>query len=87
LVKTTHQFNTNSVVVDIAGGEPLPSQVRGETLTAAGEILVLDANGNLTLRNELDDLDRYKQHTYRPPDVDSELGIPGEEEFIEGEER
>ena len=86
LVTTTHQFDTKSIVVDIAGGELLPSRTRDKTLTAPGEVLVLDADGNLTLRNELDDLDQYKQNTYREPDAGSERDGEGEGEYDEGEE-
>ena len=86
LVTTTHQFDTKSVVVDIAGGELLPSRSRDKTLTAPGEVLVLDADGHLTLRHELDDLDQYKQNTYQEPDADSERGRAGEDEDDEGED-
>ena len=81
LVELTHAYNTNSVVVDIAGGQQLPSSVRGAALTAPGEVLVLDAQGNLTLRNELDDLNGYKANTFRPPTSDQERGIRGEDDY------
>ena len=79
LVKRTHKFDLNSVIVDIAGGEPLPSRLRSETLTSPGEILVVDSLGNLAFHNELEDIPAYKQYTYRPPEAGTEEATPEEE--------
>jgi hypothetical protein len=81
LVQKNHSYNTNLLVVDIDGGQPLPSRIRGEDLTAPGEVLVLEASGKLTVKNELRDLEQYQQNTFRPPDADQGRGMPGEGDY------
>jgi hypothetical protein len=51
----TLDFKSDIVVLDIFGGKTLPGKRRVPPLTAPGEILLMDADGNLTVRNELDD--------------------------------
>lgn len=55
----TVDFITGATVVDLRGGERLP----GKKGVSAGEILVLDTNGTLSVRNELDDFATYEQLT------------------------
>lgn len=76
LEKLTHQFKLNTVIVDIAGGQALPSAIRGENLTSSGEILLLDEQGNLKFHDELDDLQQYKRNTFLPPEAAGEEGSP-----------
>ncbi len=64
-----YKFNTNAIVLDIRGGDKLPSELskrrtpgeKQEPPKAPGEFLILDADGNLIVRNELDDADAYRQ--------------------------
>ena len=55
-------FNSNATTIDIRGGERLSG--RGENaVTTPGEMLLLDADGFLIVRNELDDASTRKQVT------------------------
>jgi len=45
------EFRTDAIVLDIRGGD---SMRPGSSLKSPGEVLLLDANGNLTIRRELD---------------------------------
>lgn len=56
--KITVDFITGATMVDLRGGERL-----GRKGVSAGEVLVLDSNGNLFVRNELDDYPTYEQLT------------------------
>ncbi len=47
-------YYANAVAIDFRGGERLSGR-RGDELTSIGEILLLDAEGNLVVRNELED--------------------------------
>ncbi len=49
------KFETNAVVLDIRGGQPLST--KDKNLTAVGEALIINADGKLVAHNELDDLD------------------------------
>lgn len=59
-------FNTNTVVVDIFGGKLVsgPKRRTESPLAAPGEVLLLDAGGNLVVHNDIDDLSTYE---YRLP--------------------
>lgn len=61
------EFDTNRVVLDIRGGEPLPCTEHDDPLTAPGELILLDADGNLIVRNELDDENDFRRNS--PPEV------------------
>jgi hypothetical protein len=52
-------FLTNTMLVDIRGGEPLSKKNR--ELTEPGELLLLDPSGRLVVRTEMDDGEQYKQ--------------------------
>lgn len=60
-------FNSGIVVVDIYGGKSvsLPKR-RDSPFAAPGEVLLLDANGNLTVHNDLDDHDQFLSR--QPPE-------------------
>jgi hypothetical protein len=51
-------YITGAIVVDFRGGDRLPGP-RNSALNSAGEILVLDPDGNLVVHNELDDAPAY----------------------------
>ena len=55
-------FNSNATAVDIRVGERHPGGRRSNS-TAVGEILILDADGNLTVHDELDDSPACEQIT------------------------
>jgi hypothetical protein len=55
-------YLTDTLVLDMRGGQRLSLARRGQ-MTAPGEILLLDAGGNLVVRNELDDLADYQLRT------------------------
>lgn len=60
-------FNSGIVVVDIYGGKnvSLPKR-RDSPFAAPGEVLLLDAHGNLTVHNDLEDHDQFL--TREPPE-------------------
>jgi hypothetical protein len=57
-------YVANSLLLDVTGGGRLPGKDR--SLTEPGSILLLDAEGKLVVRNELDDLADYE--FYKPPE-------------------
>jgi hypothetical protein len=60
-------FNSGFVVVDIYGGKNVSLPKRRESPFAApGEVLLLDAHGNLTVHNDLEDHDQFL--TREPPE-------------------
>jgi hypothetical protein len=67
-------FKTNMVVLDIFGGKTVSlSKRRDSPITAPGEVLLVDAHGNLIVHNDLDDLAQYE---LRKPPEDSEPARP-----------
>jgi hypothetical protein len=62
-------FVTDMTVLDFRGGERLSHKPRSSPLTASGEILLMNADGTLTVRNELEDTiawDRYQNPGSEP---------------------
>lgn len=59
------KFRTGATLLDIQGGEPITSD-----LTAPSKILVMDAGGRLSVRDELTDIGEVEQHRliFAPPD-------------------
>lgn len=57
-------YVTNALLLDVMGGGRLPG--RDRSLVEPGSILLLDAEGKLVVRNELDDLPEYQFH--KPPE-------------------
>ena len=53
------KFVTNSVVVDMHGGKVLDPKDKEKT-TEAGEVLLIDRDGNLVVHDEMDDLPTFK---------------------------
>jgi len=58
-------YITNALLLDVMGGGRLPGKDR--SLVEPGSILLLDAEGKLVVRNELDDLPEYQLH--KPPET------------------
>lgn len=66
-----YSVSTNLLVADMMGGEKLPltdRNVNSEPLTAPGELLVLDPQGNLHVRNEVDGIEGYRRYTVQKED-------------------
>ncbi|TWT33259.1 hypothetical protein [Blastopirellula retiformator] len=68
-----YQLNTSAVVLDIRGGEGLPGRYRdpavNEALVSPGEILVMDARGNIKIHKELKDRTDFALFDFTPPEV------------------
>jgi hypothetical protein len=62
---TDVKFKSDMVVLDIRGGKGISGK-NGSKLTSPGEVLLLDRNGDLVVRNELDDRSMYEKRT--PPE-------------------
>lgn len=73
-------YYTNMTVVDFRGGERLDTKRGGLNLTAPGKVLLVDADGNLIVRDELVDKPEYDKITSinHPPDMSGIAGgVPG----------
>ena len=57
----TVDFKTECLVLDLRGGEPLNRE-----LSAPGEILLLDPEGNVVVRSDVDDFDEYRNQKLPP---------------------
>jgi hypothetical protein len=68
VVQTIEEFNaqTNWFVADILGGELLPGSTKEKPLRSPGEFALIDSQGNLIIRNELDDADEFYRFTLEP---------------------
>jgi hypothetical protein len=84
--KEKYIFTTNAMVADLSGGEPIKPVVTGsgaQTLSALGEMLVVDGDGRLRVQNEADDIYQYRRFTVPKPDPKAKvapqdgLGMPG----------
>ena len=62
---TDVKFRSDMVVLDIRGGKLVGK--KGSNLTAPGEVLLLDRNGDLMVRSELDDQSMYEKRV--PPEA------------------
>jgi hypothetical protein len=60
---TKFTFKTDAIVADLVGGEKIPAVERGndEPLTAPGEMLVVDAAGNLHVQDETEDVEGFRR--------------------------
>jgi hypothetical protein len=63
VIRTT-RYHVEDLVLDMFGGNPLKS--RDPKLTRPGSLLLLDPDGNLIVRNELDDMQDAAR--YKPPE-------------------
>ena len=54
-------YLTDCLVLDVTGGSPLPGRER-EKLTEPARMLLMDKDGNLLVRNEIDDLPEVRRH-------------------------
>ncbi len=67
----TLDFRSNTLVLDIYGGRNLSNRRRADPITSPGEILLLDAEGNMIVRNEMDDWAQYESTIVRDPAVEA----------------
>jgi hypothetical protein len=77
-----YRLASNELVVDLRGGEVLPEQTVAEgeePLLSPGEVVMLDAAGNLAVLNELDDWEEFHRLAPPPPVVVEEAGAIGGE--------
>ncbi|HIN94356.1 MAG TPA: hypothetical protein EYN03_01825 [Planctomycetes bacterium] len=67
LIKNIDGFSTETdwFIADIQGGE-LIGGTKEDPLYSPGEFAIIDANGNLIIRNELDDADEFYRFTLKP---------------------
>jgi hypothetical protein len=79
-----HPLVTNALVADIVGGETIKTINTGSAttavthpLTALGELLVIDSNGNLHVQNEGQDIESIRRFTV--PKEDAKATAPGTE--------
>ncbi|MFT5522860.1 MAG: hypothetical protein ACI9HK_000804 [Pirellulaceae bacterium] len=56
-----HNFTTGGVVVDLRGGEPV---AEGSEYNTPGEIAVFTPQGKMYTRNELDDMETYREELF-----------------------
>lgn len=66
-------YITNSLLLDVAGGGRLPGKDR--SIAEPASILLMDSEGRLVVRNELDDLAEY--HFHQPPENQQVAGVTG----------
>jgi len=83
-----YKFQTGGVVADLMGGEPIPKKNRSSTadpLTAPGELLIFDAQGNLRVRDEAEDIEEFRRQLVPEPDTKSlPAGAPGSDPYAAG---
>ena len=76
-----YAFNTNRMVLDFVGGQPLPvpkEEQEDKPLYAPTECLLLNEKGELFVTNELDDWDGFKKHMPPVPAAATDtMGGPG----------
>ncbi|MEX2176167.1 MAG: hypothetical protein WD872_17530 [Pirellulaceae bacterium] len=78
---TKHTIQTDAVVADMRGGETIPSldKKADSSLTTPGELLFVDAAGNLHVHNETEDIESFRR--FLLPEVEENPaagGYPGD---------
>jgi hypothetical protein len=76
-----YELRTDAVVADILGGEtiPLVNKDRSDKMTVPGELLIIDADGNLLVQDESEDIVEFRRYV---PEEDasapamSNMGVP-----------
>ena len=79
-----YKFETGMLVADLRGGERLPGRASQNATTAPSELMLIDASGNISVINEVDDYTTYAQYKLEDLEVEDEGdpaqfpgGIPG----------
>lgn len=77
-----YEFETDAFLLDIRGGTELRSSDRDEELTAPSEVLLIDSEGRLTVCDEIDNMQRYREALYLESEAAPEAeDMPGGELF------
>lgn len=61
----TRSFESNIMILDIHGGKDVTRRRHDPPLTSPGEILILDASGNMSVRSELEDREPFAKSIIR----------------------
>jgi hypothetical protein len=72
-----YDLRAKAVVADIRGGEEVQGKKSSEELYSPVECAVVDAAGNLVIRNEIDDLELYRRYAYVEEENQAAGGMPG----------
>lgn len=67
-----YHFKTDAIVLDMRGGQPLPGSDKDNVISAPGEYLVIDGDGQLHAQNELDDMDEFRLKLLMPDEEEIE---------------
>ena len=73
-------FKTNIVVLDIYGGKPLKPR---SSVSSPAEILLLDANGNLSVHGELQD---HEVYMHAKPPEEAEARVTDKSDRVDGDD-
>ncbi len=65
--KTGRLFNTDAILVDAMGGQRQPFSRRPDTFFAPAEVLLMDRNGRLIVRNVFNDETSFRHATFESP--------------------
>ena len=81
-----YSFLTNAVVADMRGGEELPQvdQSQPHHLKAPGEVLIVDAAGNMHVRDEADDVEYFHRFLGPQEEETKKKKKPADEEATKG---
>jgi hypothetical protein len=64
-----YDLKTDVLVLDLRGGQDLPTTDKANIdHKAPGEVLLIDSEGNMMVRNELDDLLEYTNNIFKEPE-------------------
>ena len=67
-----YTMDTGTMVLDIRGGDNLPGRYRDDKkslLTIPGEVLLIDAAGNISIHDELEDSKNFNLFNFAKPEV------------------
>src|SRR5690606_37075978 len=80
--KENYKIESDIILADVRGGERVGGDAR-EPLTAPGEVLLIDGAGQLIVRDEIRDMDRYL--LYDLPDFEQQQQASGYESGYSGD--
>jgi len=69
-LKDKHEFRSDILVVDIVGGEQLPSRKGENKLRIPGEILVFNSSGQLEVHSEIQESREFFYNTFEKPEFE-----------------
>jgi hypothetical protein len=80
---TDYDFKSDVLVLDVRGGQQLPTTNKADIdHKAPGEVLLMDSEGALIVHNELDDVLEYTNNIFKEPEkpkviATEDEGYPG----------